>query len=147
VAFALNESKIATNWQDTIIRYRWDFFYFGLILGSAALVAEKEGEEIVDVIGTGYGANIGSIFNIRKFGGWYLDLSYVTIGSVRELEQRDVSFGPRTDLDLGASLRVTKKIVDFITGFKYRTSAIDLDTSYTETISAIYFGFRFNSVF
>jgi len=147
IAFALNNSDITQNWLDSTIRYRVGPFYLGGIISNMSLVVKQDGTELRDATGSGYGGNAGMHLNLNRYYDVFLDASSVSISTARDVEERDITIGPRTDVDLGMMFHVTRQSVDFVLGYRYRQLAIKLDESYSELITTTYMGFRFNLFF
>lgn len=147
ISFALNESKIQTTYNDYIIRYRLGPFYLGAVIANVAMKANKEGEDISDTIGSGYGGNLGLAFQFNRIASYYLDVTSTSYGALRELEQRDITIGSRMAIDTGVMFHLTRRVWSILVGVKYSTVAITVDTGGTETISAFYIGNQFSSFF
>lgn len=159
VTFGINKGKVATTWTDTIIRYRMGAFYLGGVIGSVALqVTAPESQDPtidgktpvdvnLDVVGTGYGGNGGFVLGFGRNNAWYLDATTVSIAAARDLEQTDVTFGSRLDLDTGISFFITRSVFDMMVGYRTRQYSIKVAESYAESLSATYLAFRLNSFF
>lgn len=147
LSFETNDSKIEKNWLETTIRYRMGFFYLGPILSNLTIKINQAGADIRDATGSGYGANLGFIFDVSRNAGMYLDANYVTISEIVDTEAREISVGPRIDADLGTIIQLSREHFDFLLGYRYRQLGIELDESYSELISTTYLGFRFNVFF
>ncbi len=167
-SFALNESKLALDWQDTHIRYRFGPVYLGFMLTTSSWLvsappdADADGsldqdadpEDYLDIMSTGYGLNTGTMIPIGKRSFAYVDVSYSASGTVREKvitpvtgpnagvpTEKVITLGPRMDLDLGGSIGLTKNVLDALVGFKYRTYNITVDgTAYKEQLNTTYVG-------
>jgi len=147
IAFELNNSDVEQNWLDSTIRYRMGPFYLGAIISNMTLLVKQDGTELRDATGSGYGGNAGMQFDLNRDYGVFLDIASVSITEARDVDQRDITVGPRTDADLGMLFHVTRQSVDFLLGYRYRQLAIKLDDSYSELITTTYMGFRFNLFF
>jgi hypothetical protein len=142
-SFLLNDSSIKSFWQDIRISYRWGYAYLGAIIGSAEMLASKESEDLFDLTGNGFGGTVGFIVPVTSKALVKLDISSVTISQVVEKDKKQVTLGPRLDIDLGASVDLSKRMWDFIFGYRQRTNSISVDgTSYAELRTATYLGFQ-----
>lgn len=164
-AFALNEAKLALDWQDTHVRYRFGPVYLGVMLSTSTWVvsappdADADGtldpdadpEDYLDFASSGYGLNAGTTVPIGKRSFAYVDLSYAAAGTVRQkaiedaagtLTEKEIELGPRTDIDIGGSIAVTKSVLDALVGFKQRSYNVSVDgTAYKEQLNTTYVGF------
>ena len=141
--FSLNSSSIAASWQDYIMRYRYGPVYLGVVLGSAEIDANKEGDaEFLKARGTGYGGNFGFMIPVGKYSMFNLDVLAVSDSTAVDLNKKSISIGQRMDYDMNASFDLTKSLFDFIVGYKYRTYSLSVDgTSYAELFTTTYIGF------
>jgi hypothetical protein len=166
--FALNESTLALDWQDTLVRYRFGPVYFGVALTSSTWLvdappdADQDGkldqdatpEPYLDMASNGYGFNTGAMIPFGRRNFAYVDVTYAASGVVRETPiapetgenagvptEKDIALGPRMDLDLGGSIGLTKNVLDVLVGFKYRTYGLTVDgTEYKEQLNTTYVG-------
>lgn len=167
-AFALNSSTIDLNWQDMILRWRIGPVYLGAIVSSSSAwivtaPLDTDGDDVLDPAGdavdylnitsTGVGGNAGTQFPINKRSTVYMDVVFVTTQAVQEapiedatgaLTKKDtLSLGSRMDLDLGATLKVTKSVLDVRGGFKYRTYEVNVDgQAFKEGLNTTYVGLQ-----
>lgn len=167
-AFALNESTLALEWQDVHLRYRWGPVYVGFLLANSTwlvsappdadadgdLDQDAEVEEYIDMMTTGYGINTGTMITVGRRSHVYLDVTYTTAGTVRQKAltpttgpnagvptEKEITMGPRMDLDLGGSISLTKDVLDALVGFKYRTYNLEVDgIAYKEQLNSTYVG-------
>lgn len=167
-AFALNDSKLALDWLDTHIRYRFGPVYLGVVLatstwlvsappdadGDGTLDANTDPEDFLDVATSGYGLNAGTVIPIGKSSNAYIDVTYAASSTVREKPitpttganagtpvEKTITMGPRMELDLGGSIALTKNVIDGLVGFKYRTYSLTVDgTAYKEQLNTTYVG-------
>ena len=145
--FELNSSQITTTWQDSGLKYRLGFFYFGLVLSSVETTVNDEGVDLIDAGGTGAGGTTGFQFSIGKTAVMYLDITSVTIATTRNELDQTTAVGARQDVDIGAYIDLSKRSFDYMIGYKQRTVAITTDASYIDTITTTYVGFRWASYF
>lgn len=168
--FKLVQSGITMSWQDTVLRYRFGLFYAGLVLSQtdwlvnvppfddSGVIAGDE-QEFFEIQGSGYGANFGFDLPLSKDSQFYIDTIYSSAPTV-QLKARGadvpsdvaapeaVLLGSRMTIDIGASLGLTRSLLDGMAGFKYRTYNISVDgTSYAEQHHTTYVGLRCNWTF
>ena len=141
-SFALNDSKITYDWQDTKIRYHLGNFYAGLIFTRLTMEAERAGVEIIDAAGSGYGASLGFLSDIGKGGVFRVDVSSVGIAELKNNLPIESSVPSRLDIDVGASIDLFGKWSSFIFGYRMRTLSIKADVSAADTETSTYIGFR-----
>lgn len=141
-SFLLNESSIATTWQDTILRYRIWAFYIGGIFSQIDLKVNDQGAERVDAAASGYGGNVGFLIPINRIGVFYCDVASVSVANFRNTFEEEVKSGTRMDIDLGAHFDVTRDLLDLTVGYKQRASTIEIGESNAESYFVTYLGFR-----
>ncbi len=139
-AFALNDSENITAWQETHILYRWTYFYVGAVISTLTMTSNKEGADLFELAGNGYGGALGTTIEFGRGGMFYLDVASVSISNVSEINQQDVSFGARTDIDIGCSFSITRRLLDLSFGYRTRTLPVTLGESAAESLSTTYLG-------
>ncbi|MGE0172906.1 MAG: hypothetical protein AB7T49_08980 [Oligoflexales bacterium] len=142
-SFALNESKIATTWEDSEFRYQWGYVSLGLLISRIGLQASREGTEVIDVSGSGYGGSLGLTAPIGRSGTYYLDVQSATASAFHNTLDEEVTSATRMDIDTGARFRLTKNLMSLIVGYKQRTASYKTDASYAEAVYTTYLGLRF----
>ena len=141
--FKINDSKIKTVWQDSVLRYSIGVFYLGVNFSQINLVASKAGTKTIDAAGSGTGGNLGINYDFDKNSGlFYLDVTTATVATMRNSETLVVKGGSRTDIDLGLGYHITKESFVFLLGYKQRTFTLSADTSYAEAMMTTYIGLR-----
>lgn len=167
--FALNGASITSMIQDVHLRWRYGPVYLGAVLntsqlevsappdtnGDGLLDQDTDVEEYMKVLNTGMGANVGAHMPIGRNAYVYVDVSSVTTSLVQQsyiensetlangFTEREIAIGPRTDIDLGGSIALTKNWLDLNFGFKQRTMGITVDSeSFAETMTNTYLGLR-----
>ena len=141
--FALNSSKIDMNWQDTRIRYHLGIFYFGVLFSRLEMKASQQSGAVIDAAGSGIGGNTGLQFAIGHIGSAYLDIQTASLSTMKNALDQTLSIKQRMDLDVGASIDLTAKLLDLTFGYKIRQLTIQTDSAYKEALYATYFGLRF----
>lgn len=145
--FALNSSKIDMNWQDTRIRYHLGFFYLGALFTRLDMKVNSAGTETIDASGSGMGGNTGVLFGVGKSGSMYVDVNSATLSEMKNALDQTVSIKQRLDVDIGASIDLTQKLLDMTFGYKIRNLTVSADSSYKEILYTTYAGLRFSFFF
>lgn len=167
--FALNDAKLALDWQDIHVRYRFGPIYMGLVIAESHWLVsappDADGDDLLDqgadpvellnISSSSYGVNVGGRFPVAKRGEAYMDLTYAAAGVVKETATdpvealangdaipgtRTLGVGPRMEMDLGGSIEITRWL-DVICGFKYRAYSVTIDgKTYKELMNTTYVG-------
>ena len=146
--FLLVSSAVKASLQDITISYRWGYMYLGAVISTAGYIVTKDGATLFDASGSGYGGNFGFLIPITRTAIVYLDVTTASISKTIEASQKSVSLGSRTDIDLGASVDITKRVFDFIFGYRQRSHKITfLGAPAAETRTATYIGFQMGADF
>lgn len=141
VTFEINSGSIKPVWNQTAITYRLGYFYLGPVLSSVAMEVTKDNAPLFTVTGSGYGGATGILCPISKSALLYLDVVSGMTSQIQEKEQKEVTFGPRMNVDLGASVALTKRALDFLFGYRYMTHTITYDgTANAEKMTTTYLG-------
>ena len=142
-AFEINSSSVQMTFRDTGIRYRLGYVYLGVVFSQLDILSNNAGTDSLDASAGGTGGNFGVQIPMAKAGTFYIDATSVSFQNPRNALTDEVTFGARTDIDLGAGLDISKKAFDFLLGYRIRTFAINAaGTSGTESISTTYIGLR-----
>lgn len=141
-SFLLNESSIATTWQDTILRYRMWAFYLGGVFSQIDLKVNDQGTDRLNVAASGYGGNVGFLIPINRIGAFYCDVVSVSVANFRNTLEEEIKAGTRMDIDLGAHFDITRELLDLAVGYKQRTSTISVGGSNVENYYVTYLGLR-----
>jgi hypothetical protein len=162
-AFALNKSTIALSTQDTLVRYRFGPVYASAVLASSTWLisappdADADGlldqnadaAPFLDVVASGYGGNLGTSIPVGRRGDVYVDVTFSTAGKIQQhpvedaagvQADKEIAVGPRTDIDLGGAIGLTKAI-SALAGFKMRSYSLTVDSvSAKEQLNTTYLG-------
>jgi hypothetical protein len=142
-ALPLTTSSITSVWTSTVIKYRLWMFELGAVIGSAKVTAKRESEEILDVVGSGYGGYGGFLVPIGKNNLLYLNAMSVATTKPLDTKARVITLGSRTDIDFGARIGVMKHGLDFTIGYRRRSNSItEAGTAFAELQTATYFGIQ-----
>ncbi len=141
--FALTSSSIASVWTSTIVKYRLWYIDLGIVIGNAKVSAKRESEEILDVIGSGYGGYGGLLIPMGRNSLLYLNGMSVATAKPVDTKARVIALGSRTDIDFGTRIGILKKGLDFTLGYRRRSNTItEAATVFSELQTTTYFGFH-----
>jgi hypothetical protein len=141
-AFELNSASMASNWTQTYIRYRGDYFYAGVVIASLTCVAMSDASTTVfSMVGSGYGGNLGLTLPFGRGSVFYTDITSASISEITEASKLSLTFGSKTDVELGARMMLMKRKLYFNFGYRTSTIPITLTTSTAETLTSTFFGF------
>lgn len=140
--FELNDSTVTMSWQETFLKYRIGNLSTGAIISLATMTAESTANsQSFDLTGSGYGAFIHYFYPFGRLGKLNLEVDSVTISSIQESNQVDVTLGQRLDIDFGASFSLTKKdLLELVVGYRTRSFSVTTNSSYAEQIATTYLG-------
>jgi hypothetical protein len=169
--FSLNNASLALETQDVDVIYRWGPVYAGMMFTQAGWYAKapadangdklldqnSTAEEYLDILAPGYGARTGLRVAFSKRGAAYIDVRYATASKVQQATPKDastggivgtspalgrtVAVGPRMSVDFGASLPITRDLLSFIAGYRYRTYGLTVESeSFAELHTSTYIG-------
>lgn len=143
--FELNSSSNTISWQDTILKYRFSYFYIGPLFTTVSYKVTSAGTELLEASGSGIGGNAGSIIPLGK-GALILDIVSVSPSEVVNKLTSEVALKSRLDIDISGSFPITKSI-EFMSGYRQQTHQVSTDANYSETYLLTYFGFKFSLSF
>lgn len=141
-SYALNQSDIKAAWQDTSIRYHIGYFYLAGIFSQLESQVTSQGTPIIDAAGSGMGGGLGMQMGIGRGGSLHLDLGFVSISSMKNALDGEVSVPQRLDMDLGGSIDLTQKLLDLTFGYRVRMTTYKTDSSYSDSSYQTYVGLR-----
>lgn len=176
--FALNNASLALETQDVDLVYRWGPVYAGMMFSQASWYAKapadanadrlldqnSTAEEYLDILAPGYGARTGLRVAFSRRGAAFIDVRYATASKVQQATPKDpstggitgtspalgrqVTVGPRMMVDFGASLPITRDLLSFIAGYRYRTYSLTIESeSFAELHTSTYIGMALDFVF
>lgn len=145
--FTLNQSSIQTTWQDTSIRYHFGYFYLAGIFTQVESKVTNQGTELIDAAGSGMGAGCGMRIEVGRGGSLHLDLAGVSVSSMKNAIEGEVSIPQRVDADIGGSLDLTSKLLDLTFGYRLRLNSFKTDAVYADSSYQTYVGLRFSFYF
>ena len=148
ISFAVNQSSLTSNWSSTIFKYRMWMFELGAVLGDVAMKVEREGDEILDIVGDGYGGYFGLLIPMNRTNLAYLNVMSVATSAPVDRKQRTITLGSRLDVEIGGRFALTRKYLNFDVGYRRRTISItESDVSYSELQTATFLGFSLGHSF
>ena len=142
------KSKMATTFQDTIMRYRLGPIYFGPTFNQTTIESTNQDVQYLDLMASGLGGNAGLLLELRKDSKFFIDVLFSTASVTKEAIQtiNTVSIGSRTDLHMGGIIKISRSLLNMQIGYKHRTFGVTVSgTSYTETLSYTWIGLGMNT--
>jgi hypothetical protein len=110
--------------------------------------SKRENAEIFDLVGGGYGGYFGILMPVGSKNIAYMNAMSVATASPVDTQARTITMGSRMDLELGTKIKVTRKAVDFVVGYRRRTLSItEGGRPFSELQTATFFGFNVGSTF
>lgn len=147
-SFIVNQSSIATIWTSTIFKYRLWAFELGPVIGNAQVKANREGTEIMDAVGSGYGGYFGILMPLGRNSMLYLNAMSVATADPIDRKERTIGIGSRLDVELGGKIGITRKALDFTLGYRRRANTLsEGGTGYNELQTATFVGFNLGTTF
>ena len=146
--FPLNESKISTSFRDLRAQARFGWVTPTFVASLSEMKGNKEGTEIVDLYGTGFGGGLGVHAPIYERLVLRFEGIFVRTGKAYDKQTRKVSLGDRMEGDAAASFAVLKDILDLNVGYSLRryTVGVEADT-WKESQSTPYVGLQLGTFF
>lgn len=144
------KSKIVSTLQETILRYMWGPTYFGIVFDQTSFVIKKDDADYLSAIGLGQGFNAGLRAEVGKGNLVIVDYTSATTASAREslLSDKTFGIGPRTDIYMGGSIRLSPQWLNFLVGYRTRGYSFKVGgASFAEAQSSTLIGFRVNASF
>jgi len=141
-AFLLNDSKIVYDWQDTKLNYHLGYFYAGAVFSRLNLKVNAQGADTVDAAGSGYGASLGFLTPVGRGGSLRIDVTTVSIATMKNALVTEVSVPSRLDIDIGSAVDIWGKWLDFTFGYRMRTVTVKNASSFSDTETSTYLGLR-----
>ena len=147
-----DKSKIDTNIQDVILRVRWGPVYIGPVFNQMQFVVSRRDVEYLDSMGAGNGLNTGTVFEVGKGNLVFVDVISATTLAVKEAVQDStsaaVSYGPRTEVQFGGILKLTKRLLDMKISYKQRNYSVTVgDETFNEIQTFTWIGLGLNFSF
>jgi len=148
INFQVNKSSLVSNWTSTIFKYRYWWLELGAVIGGLKMKVEREGDEILDIVGDGYGGYFGMLIPMTRGNVAYLNAMSVATASPVDKKERTIAVGSRLDLEVGGRFPISRNLLDCNIGYRRRTNSItEGGTAYTELQTATFLGFSIGRTF
>lgn len=148
IAFAVNESGLTSDWTSTILKYRIWMMELGAVIGGVKMKVEREGTEVLDIVGDGYGGYFGLLIPMSRGNLAYLNVMSVATASPVDKKERVIAMGSRLDIEVGGRFAISRKYLTFDVGYRRRTNSItEGGTAYSELQTSTFLGFSLGHVF
>ncbi len=148
IPFALNKSQMTSNWHDVRIQARFGWLYPSVQAGLTQIEVSGEEAEEIDLLATQVGVGLGLHIPLWHKVVFFSDASIMTTSSAWDKNGREVSLSPRQDVDVGASIDIIEKYLDFLVGYRSRTYNIKVeDRELKESHLGAYTGVRLGIYF
>ena len=148
INFAVNQSSLTSDWTSTIFKYRVWMVELGVVLGGVKMKVEREGSEILDIVGDGYGGYFGMLIPMSRDNLAYLNVMSVSTAAPVDKKERTIALGPRMDIELGGRFALARKYLNFDIGYRRRTNSVtESDVAYNELQTSTFLGFSLGHKF
>ena len=148
ITFAVNDSSLTSDWTSTIFKYRMWMVELGVVLGGVKMKVEREGAEILDIVGDGYGGYFGMLIPMSRDNLAYLNVMSVATASPVDKKERTIAFGSRLDIEVGGRFALSRKYLNFDVGYRRRSNSVtESGVAYSELQTATFLGFSFGHMF
>ena len=148
IAFTVNESSLISDWTSTIFKYRFWMMELGAVIGGVKMKVEREGTEVLDIVGDGYGGYFGLLIPMSRGNLAYLNAMSVATASPVDKKERVIAMGSRLDIEVGGRFAISRKYLNFDVGYRRRANAItEGDTAYNELQTSTFLGFSLGHMF
>ena len=148
ITFAVNDSSLTSAWTSTIFKYRMWMVELGVVLGGVKMKVEREGTEILDIVGDGYGGYFGMLIPMSRDNLAYLNVMSVSTASPVDKKERTIALGSRLDIEVGGRFALSRKFLNFDVGYRRRSNSVtESDVAYNELQTATFLGFSFGHMF
>jgi hypothetical protein len=148
ISFAVNDSTLTSDWTSTIFKYRMWMMELGVVLGGVKMKVEREGTEILDIVGDGFGGYFGMLIPMSRENLAYLNVMSVATASPVDKKERVITMGSRLDIELGGRFAITRKHLTFDVGYRRRSySVTESGEAYSELQTATFLGFSLGHIF
>jgi len=149
VAFETVTGSITSTWTDWIIEYRFWLISLGVVFGNNYFKATKDSADLFESYGVGgYGGYFSLKIPLPANALLHFDYTTCAAGTVTEVDKKTLAIGSRADMDLGAQVNLTRKMFDFVFGYRTRAYSMTFEeTAYAESVVSTYLGIRMGSEF
>lgn len=144
-SFELNNSKITTEFSDTMFNYHLWNFYFGGILSQSKVMVNNAGTEVFDGLGNGFGAVLGLDLPIAKKSKFIFEVKSVSTSTFKHGSSTEVSIGARSDISIFGKIPISRKNFFIDIGFNYSAYSISISGTQTnETVHTTWTGVSYS---
>jgi hypothetical protein len=148
ITFAVNESSLISDWTSTIFKYRFWMMELGAVIGGVKMKVEREGAEVLDIVGDGYGGYFGLLIPMSRGNLAYLNAMSVATASPVDKKERVIAMGSRLDIEVGGHFAISRKYLNFDVGYRRRANSItEGGTAYNELQTTTFLGFSLGHMF
>lgn len=148
VSFAVNKSTLASTWTSMIFKYRVWMMELGVVLGGVKMKAEREGAEILDIVGDGYGGYFGMLIPMSRDNLAFVNVMSVSTADPVDKKEREIALGSRLDIEVGGRFALSRKYLNLDVGYRRRANAVtESGVSYNELQTATFLGFSLGHTF
>lgn len=125
-------SSLTTIFADNILRRYFGPAYLGIVISSSDITATLYEQPHLNLLATGFGANLGVNFEVSKKNALFLDITSASSSIVKDMVQvtdgtTTVALGSRTDISLGVISTIARGWLDFYLGYRQRSFSISVD--------------------
>lgn len=139
--YELNNSSMATSFQDLIFSYTLYWLKFGLVFSNATLLAKKENVELSELSGSGYGALMNFYWPLNKKSLLYLNTLFTSTSKAEDKVAEKASIAARMNIDFGASIDLSREVWKLNFGYRQHSFGLALDgENYDELSTSTYLG-------
>lgn len=148
VPFSLNDSRVTSAFRDVKAKARLGWAYPTVAASLAEIKVEKADTTLANVSSSGTGAGLGVELPLHEkivvFGE---GMTYRSMNN-RDITGNDMKIGPRTEIDAGASVDLTERMLDFLVGYRVRSYSLEAnDVTSKEGEAGAYVGLRLGLYF
>ena len=148
IAFAVNDSSLTSDWTSTIFKYRMWMVELGVVLGGVKMKSEREGAEILDIVGDGYGGYFGMLIPMSRDNLAYINVMSVATAAPVDKKERTIVLGSRLDIEVGGRFALARKYLNFDVGYRRRSNSVtESGVAYNELQTATFLGFSLGHMF
>ncbi len=148
ITFAVNKSSLTSDWTSTIFKYRLWMVELGAVIGGVKMKVEREGTEILDIVGDGYGGYFGLLIPMSRGNLAYLNAMSVATASPVDKKERVIAMGSRLDIEVGGHFAISRKYLNFDVGYRRRANSItEGGAAYSELQTSTFLGFSLGHIF
>jgi hypothetical protein len=130
--FTQANGSMASTWTDFRFSYRIKWFQPTLAIGHCEIKAKQSdptSTEVVDASCITAGGGLDMKYDVSKTLIAHFDTLLMSPTSARDRTGKEVTIGPRTDLEAGVTFYLPVDGLGILTGYRLRTFSLDIDDS------------------